>query len=152
MGGGHGMLRGFVCWSVVQWATMRHDELRWGMIRARWSTMSCRIFQAGSWLVHLINILLLDLYRKTRFIGATNAQKIPFLMILIDGDNFWLDKLLPIVCDTPKQSEEGKLPAMSYQYCPETLRFRNIRMSKIRWHLFTGGTYKPGFTVNMFWT
>jgi len=27
-------------------------------------------------------------YRKTRFIGATNVQKIPFLTILIDGDNF----------------------------------------------------------------
>ena len=27
-------------------------------------------------------------YHKTRFIGATNVQKIPLLTILIDDDNF----------------------------------------------------------------
>ena len=36
---------------------------------------------------------------------------------------------------------------MSYQYWPEMLHFWNIRISKIRWHVYTGGTYKPGFTV-----
>ena len=47
-----------------------------------------------------------------------------------------------LLCDTPEQSEEGKLP-------PETLCFRNTRISKIRWHLYTGGTYNPGFTVDV---
>ena len=97
-------------------------------------------------LVSVITAAASVLYRKTRFIGATNVQKIPFLTILIDGDNFGLDKLC-LLCDAPKQSEEGKLPVMSYQYCPETFRFRNICISKIRWHLYIGGTYKPGFTV-----
>ena len=63
----------------------------------------------------------------------------------------WINVLL--LYDTPKQSEEGKFPVMSYQYCPETLRFQNIRISKIRWHLYTGGTYNPGFTVDgLFWS
>ena len=65
------------------------------------------------------------------------------MAITFDWINFCL------LCDSPKQSEEGKLPEISYQYCPETLRFRNIRISKIQWHLYTGGTYKPDFTVGL---
>ena len=45
-------------------------------------------------------LITIQNYCKTRFIGATNVQKIQFLTILIDGDNFWLDKLLPIVWHT----------------------------------------------------
>jgi hypothetical protein len=39
-----------------------------------------------------------------------------------------------ISCDTPKQSEESKLP-VSYQFSPEMLSFRNICISKIQWVL-----------------
>jgi hypothetical protein len=31
----------------------------------------------------------------------------------------WINVFL--LCDTPKQSEEGKCPVMSYKHCPETL-------------------------------
>jgi hypothetical protein len=37
------------------------------------------------------------------------------MVITIDRTNFCLLR------DTPKQSEEGKLPVLSYQFSPETL-------------------------------
>ena len=61
--------------------------------------------------------------------------------ITFDWINFCL------LCNTPKRSEQGNLPVPSHQYCPEMFCFRNIRISKMRRHLYTGGTYKLGFMV-----
>jgi hypothetical protein len=51
------------------------------------------------------------------------------MVITIDRTNFCL------LCVTPKQSEEGKIPVLSYQFSPETLHYWNIRISNIQWAL-----------------
>ena len=51
-----------------------------------------------------------------------NVQKIPFLSILRDVVTFdWM--LFCLLCDTPKQLEEGKLSVKSYQFSPEMISF-----------------------------
>ena len=69
--------------------------------------------------------------------GAQDPQNVKryhflrFLEIVITFD--WTPFCL--LCDTPKQSEEGELSGKSYQFSPETLSFQNIRISKIGWVL-----------------
>ncbi len=97
--------------------------LYWISIWLEWKLVLRYVVPMNPWQFHI-----------SRCIRPPKCQKIPFLMIVRDGNNFWLDKLLPIVWHT-KTIRRRQASWISYQCSPEILCFQNICISKISWNI-----------------